>query len=118
MKGKVKSDGPNVLDGLGLGILATIPAVALAVASGGAGHGEYVAARLFFPYTMLLTVHTHYISLPLIIIALLQFPMYGLAIGGTVRRKQTCIYVSAALGCIHVICVVLCFSGLLSFWSR
>jgi hypothetical protein len=118
MNGKVKSEGPNVFDGLGLGILATIPAVALAVASGGAGHGEYVAARLLFPYTMLLTMQTHYISLPLIIIALLQFPMYGLAIGATTRRKRTRIFVSATLGCIHGICVALCFSGLLSFLSR
>jgi hypothetical protein len=82
MKGKVKSDGPNLLDGWGLGILATIPAVALAVASGGAGHGEYVAARLFFPYTMLLTVQTHYISLPLIIIALLQSQCTALRLAG------------------------------------
>ena len=117
MKGKVKSEGPNVFDGFGLGILATIPAVALAVASGGAGHGEYVAARQLFPYTMLLTVQTHYISLPFIIIALLQFPVYGLAIGGTMRRKRTCIFVSATLGCIHGICVALCFSGLIPSFS-
>ena len=117
MSGKVRSEVPNAFDGLGLGVLVTIPAIALAVASGGAGHGNYVAARLLFPYSMLLTSQTHYISSPLILIALLQFPMYGLAICSAMRRKRGCIFVSVAFGCIHGICTALCFSGLLPNFS-
>lgn len=41
--------------GAGVGAAVTLPAIFLAILSGGAGHGTYLFARLLFPYAMLLT---------------------------------------------------------------
>ena len=42
------------LVGTWLGVAATVPEAGLAVASGGLGHGDYLLARLLYPYTMIL----------------------------------------------------------------
>ena len=60
----------------------------------------------FFLYSMLLTLHTHYITLPLVLIALLQFPIYGLAIVGAMRRKRT-LFGSVTLCGVHGVCAAL-----------
>jgi hypothetical protein len=59
-------------------ILITPVALFLGVLSGGAGHGDYVLAKILFPYTMLLAQISGTISPILVIIAILQFPAYGI----------------------------------------
>ena len=62
-----------------IGVLFTPIALAAAVWSAGAGHGSYSFAKLLFPYTMLLTLAVGgMITLPLVLLAAVQFPVAGL----------------------------------------
>jgi hypothetical protein len=63
--------------GLVLGVLATPVAIVLGVASGGSGHGHYFIAKLLFPVTMLSTLAFKSITPPFILVAFVQFPIYG-----------------------------------------
>jgi hypothetical protein len=102
--------GPLII-GVAAGVLVTPAAVVLAVLSAGAGHGHYEAARALFPYTMLLTLLSgDTITLPLIALALVQFPLYGLALGlaaGKGRLAWALLLLSAA----HAVAALACFSG-------
>ena len=62
-------------------LVVTPVALLLGIASGGAGHGDYFAAMLLFPYTMLSAAAFGYISLPFILLAVGQFPACGIALG-------------------------------------
>jgi hypothetical protein len=89
----------------------------LAVASAGAGHGHYEFARLFFPYTMLLTRLTgDSIGLPLILLGLGQFSLYG-AMVGMCRNKIDAASAVLAIFIIHALAVFACFSGLIPNFS-
>jgi len=108
----------GTLVGLAIGIAVTFPAVILAWASAGAGHGDYLYVRLFFPYTMLLTlVQDDYISLPLIVLGLIQFPSYGALIGFGLSCSRNKWLIPLVLTLIHLAFVVACFSGLLPNFS-
>ena len=65
-----------LLAGTAVGAAATFFAVVLA----GGGHGTYYAAKALFPYSMGLTAFTTSITPPLIVLGLIQFPVYGLAV--------------------------------------
>jgi hypothetical protein len=101
------------------GIVVTPVAMSLAVASGGAGHGGYEFARLFFPYSMLLTLTTgDTITDPLIAIAWAQFPAYGLVFAGAALRSMKAFRVAAiGIGASHFIAVIACFSGAIPNFS-
>ena len=72
-----------------VGGFVTLPAMLLAIIFAGAGHGHYDFARALFPFSMLATLLTgNYISIPLIIAGLLQFPLYGLVIGFSVAQRK------------------------------
>ena len=59
-----------------------------AVCAGG-GHGSYLPAKLFFPYTMLATLLSdHSIGLPGIVVALIQAPAYVAAVQRAVTRQE------------------------------
>ena len=63
------------------GMLITFPAVYLAVLSAGAGLGDYGYARLLFPIPICVAVFvTGSIDTPSIVLALGQFPFYGVVI--------------------------------------
>jgi hypothetical protein len=97
------------LAGVSIGAAITPFAVAGAIASAGAGHGNYFLAKLLFPYSMLLTRATgDSITTPLIALAVVQFPVYGLA-AASFNTKRFSSYLFA----LHVIFACLCFSGLL-----
>ena len=96
--------------GLALGLLVGLPALALAVVSGGAGHGDYGFARLLFPWTMLLTqVEGNVITQPLLVLALAQFPLYGALIGATLSNRRVRTTAVVAIGIFHVIAAAICF---------
>ena len=59
-----------------------------AAASANAGHGSYIAAIIFSPYTMLSALIFDVISVPFIIFAVLQFPLYGAILGKAAERKR------------------------------
>jgi hypothetical protein len=88
-----------------------------AVVSGGAGHGHYVFARLFFPYSMLLTrLAGDTITVPLMVLALAQFPLFGALLGIT-RSKPSAVVASILLLVAHTVAVVVCFSGVIPNFS-
>lgn len=104
--------------GLAAGLLATVPAVVLAVASGGAGHGHYSLARLFYPYTMLLTrLAGDSITPPLVALALAQFPLYGAAIGLASPRKRLLGTIVGTISTVHVMACCACFGGAIPNFS-
>jgi hypothetical protein len=100
---------PIVILGAGIGILPTIPAVFLAIASGGAGHGGYLFAWLFYPLELILVGLFGDGSVTCVeVLALAQFSIYGgiLAYCATVSKRATMI-ASLILAAFHVLPIVL-----------
>jgi hypothetical protein len=106
----------TVVIGFAWGVLAAIPAILAAVASGGAGHGHYVAARTLFPVSMLLTlVQRNTVGAFSIVVGLLQFPVYGTLLAWSIMRKS---YLPAiAVTLTHLIAATLSFAGALPNFS-
>ena len=110
------ADRRRTLRGLAIGAAATLPAALLALASAGAGHGDYVLARLLFPYSMLLTrVAGGSITTPLIWLGCVQLPLYGAALGFAMPRNR--IAVAAGLLVLHGAAAAACFAGVLPEFS-
>ena len=103
------------LVGAGVGIVIAIPAILVAVMSGGAGHGSYIAARVLFPFSMLLTRLEGSIGPVAMCMGLFQFPLYGALVGRALALKTY--RASAVLTVVHLIAALVCFSGLLPYFS-
>jgi hypothetical protein len=93
--------------GLVLGILMTPVAAMLGIISGGAGHGDYLLAKLLFPFTMLSTLALGSITPPFVLLALAQFPAYGWLVGNSVRRSRWPDALGVSLA--HIVATVLNF---------
>lgn len=92
---------------------AGLPALYLAAVSGGAGHGSYFWAKVLFPYPMIATLITGSLAPALILLALVQFPVYGLIIGNSWlngRLRAT----SAVLLIVHALAAGACLMGFVS----
>jgi hypothetical protein len=83
-------------------------ALFLGIASGGVGHGDYLAAMILFPYTMLSAAVFDSITLPFIILAIIQFPLYGGALGYA-NEKDRLGWMIALLCIVHGIAVAAMF---------
>lgn len=104
----------NAIAGLIVGALITGPAFLLAVLT----MGSYGFARLFFPYSMLLTLITgNRITLGLIALAFVQFPIYGFVIGASSGEHKNHTVVGALIFLGHAAAATLCFSGLIPNFS-
>lgn len=97
--------------GLGAGVIIEAPAVVAAIMSAGAGHGAYVAARILFPFSMLLTLIEGAIGPIAMSVGLLQFPLYGALAGRTMASKSATLLVVLVVA--HAVAVLACFSGVL-----
>lgn len=71
------------------GVLVAPIALLTAIASAGGGHGHYLAARLWFPFTMVSTYFLDSITPPFIVLAVLQYPAYGWIAGRAVSHQKT-----------------------------
>jgi hypothetical protein len=100
-----------LVGGLVSGVLLGGVATVVSVAAAGGGHGSYLPAKLFFPFTMLSTVHFEVITESFIVLALAQFPLYGAGIGLAGGRGKS-VRVGAVIALLHVIAVVVCFISL------
>jgi hypothetical protein len=69
-------------------LVATPICLFLAAVSTGAGHGTYLWAKILFPYTMLSTLILESITTPFILLAIIQFPLYGIALGIAGKRHR------------------------------
>jgi hypothetical protein len=94
------------------GLCVTPIAFLLALFSAGAGHGDYVLARLIYPVPMLATLLTDTTITGLSIgLAALQFPAYGAYVAQAGRFRWL------ALGAFHGVAVLAAFSGVLKDFS-
>jgi hypothetical protein len=97
-----------VLTGLLVGIAIEVPAMLLAILSGGAGHGDYLLARALFPLPMLLTLLGP-AALPIIWIGCtLQWPLYGVLIGRSARERRP--RVATGLAVLHLSAAIACLA--------
>ena len=88
-----------------------IEAISILISLGvaGAGHGSYFPAKIFFPFTMLSTFIFQIIKPPFIILAVIQYPIYGAILVWAYFRnymKPTTISLLA----FHIVAVILCIS--------
>lgn len=95
--------------GAAWGTLAAIPAIFAAILSGGTGHGDYIAARILFPFSILLTLVEGSIGIAGITAAVLQFPLYGATLAWSLARENY--RALTVLAAVHFIAVLICFSG-------
>jgi multidrug efflux pump subunit AcrB len=91
-----------------ISLLATPFFVLLGFLSAGAGEGNYFLTKILFPFTMLSTVVFDSITDPFILLAIVQFPLYGVVLGvanimGKLRASEV------GLLSLHTIVVALCF---------
>jgi hypothetical protein len=110
-----KSIAYIITAGFALGVVLELPMIMVAIMSGGAGHGDYVAARVLFPASMLLTLVEGQIGVLSIAVALLQFPIYGALLASSIVRWN---YLPAgAVAFVHLIAAIACFGGALPDFS-
>jgi hypothetical protein len=86
-------------------LFLTVPLLAVAAVSGGVGHGNYTLAVALFPYAALAVVvldHFFNSTIPMILLATLQFPLYGTLISLS-RGKVGDRIVFVALLALHVV---------------
>ena len=114
--GRSKPVLESVAIGAAAGLLPAIPALAVAFASAGFGHGDYIAMRALFPVpTLLGLAEDSVIKLVALGLGFAQFPLYGALLGWTLVRKS---YLSALLvGALHITATVLCFTAANSHFS-
>ncbi len=98
------------LIGLLVGIVLTPLALFLAMASAGAGHGDYVLARALYPFSILSTHLTDSITVVALVLACAQFPIYGWLLGAAFQREKKKPSVAAVTISIHAIAVLLVFA--------
>jgi hypothetical protein len=96
-----------------VGLLATPFTLLLALSSAGAGHGDYFWAKVFYPYTMLSAIALKSITIPFMVVAVLQLPTYGVFLGTGWARGKLKIY-SIGLLFLHTSAVITCFA----IWSE
>jgi hypothetical protein len=78
------------------------------ILSAGAGEGSYFFAKLLFPYTLFSTIAFQVITPAFILLAVLQFPLYGL-VAGILNSRGKLGLALLLLACAHSIAVVSCF---------
>ena len=90
-------------------LVVTPVALILGVASAGVGHGDYFWAMILFPYTMLSALVFNEITAPFIVLAIVQFPLYGVMLAYAAERER---FLLSAIGLavMHVLAVGLLFS--------
>ena len=81
-------------------LVVTPIALLLGMGSAGAGHGDYRLAMILFPYTLLSTFPFNSITPPFIVLAVIQFPFYGLALGYANERGRL-VSMSLLLSVVH-----------------
>jgi len=89
-------------------LIATPAAFIGALISAGAGHGNYVLATILFPFTMLSTVVFGSITWPFVLLAIVQFLLYGVFLG-IANKTNRIIAASVVIMAVHAAAVVLFF---------
>jgi hypothetical protein len=83
----------------------------IAFASGGVGHGNYGLFVLLFPFASIAAVALDHLlnsTAPMILVAVLQFPCYGLLLGFAITKRRVTGFVIGIFGA-HALFVLLAF---------
>ncbi len=91
-----------------ISLVATPICLFLGITSAGAGHGSYFLAKILFPFTILLAGLFGSITAPFMLLAVAQFPIYGIVFGAA-NVKDRIIPFAIGLLLAHVIAVAACF---------
>lgn len=100
MKGPIKR---LFLNPIVIGVLITPFLMALTAVSGGVGHGSYALGMALFPFAALPVIildHFFNATFLMIVIAAIQFPLYGLVL---TRAKLRFVYVALGILVIHAL---------------
>ena len=92
---------------VGVSFVVTPFLLFLGFVSSGMGHGNYFLAKVLFPFTMLSTVPFGRINRPFIMLALVQYPLYGLLLG-VANLKREALICGVALVIVQCSAVVAC----------
>jgi hypothetical protein len=92
-----------------VGLVATPFTLLLALSSAGAGHGDYFWAKVFYPYTMLSAMAFGSITIPFIVVAILELPAYGVLLNTGWSSGKLKLY-SIGLLFLHASAVITCFA--------
>jgi hypothetical protein len=79
------------------------------IGSAAAGHGNYFLGKLLFPFTMCSALLLGSITAPFILIAVAQYPIYGL-ITGLANRRGRLRLVSGILLLVHGLVALACLA--------
>jgi hypothetical protein len=90
-----------------ISLVATPICLLLGIASGRAGHGDYFLAKLLFPFTMLSTIPFGSITVPFILLAVAQFPAYGMILGRA-NEKGKFMHAAVVMLAVHVLAAASC----------
>lgn len=82
----------------------------------GAGHGTYIPSILLFPFGMLGVLLEDRISVPFIIIGILQFPVYGYIIDKALHSRRLLIILLSVLAA-HAALVLMLLKLLSEYWK-
>ena len=103
------SPKPLVIGGLIGGAVALV-ALFLALIATEAGHGNYGLVIALFPISLLAVIDGT-ITPTTLILACVQFPLYGIVIGYCAMRKRA--WVGAGIVVlVHIVAIAVCFSTL------
>ena len=69
-------------------LVVTPVALLLGIGSAGGGHGDYFWAKMLFPYTILSAFLFGSITVPFVLLAIAQFPLYGIGLGYATGKGQ------------------------------
>ena len=89
-------------------LIATPFCLLFALLFAGGGHGTYFPAKVLFPYTMISALLLGTITVPFILLAIIQFPIYGFALG-VANRKGWFVLVAGFILFLHLATLILCF---------
>ena len=86
-------------------LVVTPVALLLGIGSGGGGHGDYFWAKILFPYTILSAFLFGSITAPFVLLAIAQFPLYGIGLAYANGKAQFA-RLAGILLIVHMVAVV------------
>lgn len=89
-------------------LLATPFCLLFAILFAGGGHGTYFPVKVLFPYTMISASILGTITSPFILLSIVQFPIYGFALG-VANKKGWFVPAAGFILLLHFTALILCF---------
>ena len=91
-----------------LSLIAAPICLFIGMLSAGGGHSSYLLAKFLFPYTMVSIVFFKSITIPFIVLAIIEIPFYGLVLG-VANAKNKFLPFAVVILLAHILAVAACF---------